>query len=63
MNPAYVGVIVTFTIFVAGLIYNAGQMSQRVSALEKETDRMVGKIDAILKRVDEIMGLVRGKDR
>jgi hypothetical protein len=52
--------VITLGLFVVGLVYHAGQMSQRVATLERDGEKNSQKIDAILKIVDELKGMIRG---
>lgn len=54
--------IVTLALFVVGLVYHAGQMSNRVTHLEKQSDKVADKIDAIFQRIDQIRGMIRGEE-
>lgn len=51
--------IVTLGIFIVGLVYDAGGKATRLSQLEKWQDKVDGKIDTLLRDVNEVKGFMR----
>lgn len=51
--------LVTLGIFIVGLIYDAGGKANRLSQLEKWQDKVDVKMDALLRDINEVKGMVR----
>lgn len=54
MNGLTQGSIVTLALFIAGLIYHAGAMAQRVAQLEKWREEMRGDVKDIKDGIAEL---------
>lgn len=51
--------VIALGVFVAGLIYHAGQLSQRLSTVERDTDRVYGELRSIKSGLDQLIGAKR----
>lgn len=60
MNGAVLGSVVSLGIFIAGLIYHAGQMAQRVTALEQWRTELRAELQKFDQKLDNIEALIRG---
>jgi predicted dienelactone hydrolase len=53
--------VVALGLFVVALIYHAGQMSQRLTTVERDQDRLYGELRGIKSSIDEVKGIVAAK--
>jgi predicted dienelactone hydrolase len=53
--------VVALGLFVVALIYHAGQMSQRLTTVERDQDRLYGELRGIKSSIDEVKGMIGAK--
>ena len=53
--------IVALGLFVVGLIYHAGQMTQRLATVERDQNRVYDELRRINAAIEEVKGMIRGE--
>lgn len=59
MSPAYIAIAVTVTIFIGGLVYHAGQATQRLLALEQWRAELRDDIRTLVEKLNHIESMIQ----
>lgn len=56
------GVLVTVVMFIAGLIYKAGEQGNRLAVVERDQNRLYEELRGIRTALDELVGHMRQRE-